>query len=189
MNSSEILYSTSEDLGLDFVDTIARTERTGVFKDPVCTLAESLWVAYLKELQAVENRYKPDLLAVTSSRFSSGYKATGIRKSIAYGETTILVLSGEFAGFLAKPHRIDIENIYGPTAIIRRPLLAVTGTIDPIRRTACREYTYEGQLMVLDGILDNLTRLGVPFDENTMISNIDYFSSLMPIPPFPVSER
>ena len=187
--SNEFLYDTGENPSLDFIDTLARTEQTDVFKAPVCTLAESLWVAYLKELQRVDNRYKPDLLAVTASAFSSGYRTTGIRKSIAYGETTILILSGEFAGYLAKPHRIDIENVYGPTAIVRRPLLAITQRIDPIRRFACQEYKEEDKLMVLDGIVDNLRRLQVPFDEDTMINNIDYFSALVPIPPFPASER
>lgn len=187
--SKEFLYDSCENFSFDFIDALAQREVTGVFKDPVCTLAESLWVAYLKELQSVDNRYKPDLLAVTASDFSGGYRTTGIRKSIAYGETTILILSGEFAGYLAKPHRIDIENVYGPTAIIRRPLLAVTGKIDPIRRFPCHEYTSEGKLMVLDGVVDNLRRLQVPFDEDTMINNIDYFSALMPIPPFPARER
>ena len=185
MTNPELVCNTFEDFSLDFIDTLAHTQGTAAFKDPVCTLAESLWLAYLKELQKVENQFKPDLLAVTTSDFSEGYQATGIRKSIAYGETTILILSGEFAGYLAKPHRIDIENQYGPTAIIRRPLLAVTGKIDPVRRSVCQEYTTDGKLNVLDGVVDNLRRLQVPFDENTLIRNIDYFSALMPIPPFP----
>jgi len=161
---------------------------------PTCADAEWYWLDYFHTLQGSEGVHAKTSHIVSAHDKSRSWITSTIQKGpieeIKKGSKTFLCLTGEIAGFIAAnttshAHRLRTyfqlpdEHFIMYQGVLMRPLLSTP----PFRRgfDYLQSYRNEGnERWFLDALIEQITSLSLPIDEEIFRSNVTQFSQGFP---------